>query len=409
MNKFLLIILLYFFVIDLSNAQTDGTYALIIVNMNAKVYVDGVESGTISANQPLKIAVTSGEHYIQAKSSINETQEANQIVNFEVAKQKIVKLDIVTASQAISNANTTIEVANLNFNIRGSLTVATWVANNPDKAYPDYPNFYYAFEKGDEIVVDFSMSNTNGTNILIISSHPDDITKYSNQTLVSLSDHRIKVEERGIYRFSFATNHSFDRNCSLKIKRLPLDPAKMFNPTVSFKKIYTPVQVQQTQEYFVNSGSNATFKGGNSRVILPIKLPANTVQWYYTFSAARDLAEVKKTGEGFQLLGNLTKLIDETGALSFGINQLTQPSGADYCEIYLIDYTNITPFENKTEYKYFLSGSRKNLKSGVVKVEDTVHGNLYIGIINPDRYYGIHVSIEAVAIVESTGYVMTQQ
>jgi hypothetical protein len=46
-----------------------------------------------------------------------------------------------------------------------------------------------------------------------------------------------------------------------------------------------------------------------------------------------------------------------------------------------------------------LDGSRENLKSSVVHVKTYPRSPIFIGIKNPDWSFGIHVSIEAVAIV----------
>jgi hypothetical protein len=45
-------------------------------------------------------------------------------------------------------------------------------------------------------------------------------------------------------------------------------------------------------------------------------------------------------------------------------------------------------------------------RAGNVKVTCCNSGSYYLGIRNPDLTYGIHVSVEAVALVGSDGYVM---
>src|SRR6202008_2289578 len=125
-----------------------------------------------------------------------------------------------------------------------------------------------------------------------------------------------RVEERSIYRLTFSTNHLFARNCLLTISRKPSSPeSTSFNCNVSKQKIYNPVSVIEPTAHFLNSGSNATFRGGRSRLVLPVTLPANTVEWYYRFSASRNQTEIDNVRKNFQLLGELSQLLlSATGA-----------------------------------------------------------------------------------------------
>ncbi|MBK7561210.1 MAG: hypothetical protein IPI68_06720 [Chitinophagaceae bacterium] len=69
---------------------------------------------------------------------------------------------------------------------------------------------------------------------------------------------------------------------------------------------------------------NALLQGGKSRITLPVLIPKNTVEWYYTFSANREEEEVSRTKNSINLMGQLTKLIDKTGVLNIGVEMLTK-------------------------------------------------------------------------------------
>lgn len=97
-------------------------------------------------------------------------------------------------------------------------------------------------------------------------------------------------------------------------------------------------------------------------------------------------------------------LIDQAGILGFGINSLTHPPGADYCDIYLLDSENSQFFEAKQSYRYFPIGTRKNIKSGISEMTFGAGELYYLGLLNPDITYGIHTSIEVVAIVLEEDY-----
>jgi len=108
---------------------------------------------------------------------------------------------------------------------------------------------------------------------------------------------------------------------------------------------------------------------------------------------------VKMTGAGI-IAGKATDI---------AIEQLSQPPGNNYCDIYLLTYENLSKFENKLQYSYLTQGTRENFKSGNVKIVSYNSGNYFLGIRNPDNLYGINVLIEIVAITMTQDYVMEQK
>ena len=288
------------------------------------------------------------------------------------------------------------------------------ISDDPDKSYP-YPIFYYAFDKGDEITLNISMSNKKGTNLIELSTYHDGVVRYANNSFVELKDMKIKVPERAIYKFKFATNHIFPRNCFLKVSRTPAFSETIdFNTKVTLQKILTPISVQEPQELYINSGSNASLMGGKSRVLIPVKLPPNTVEWFYRFSASRNKEEISNVKKNFGLLGELTSLaLNLTGVgaavTSIAVERLSQPPGANYCDIFFIEHKYIQAFEAKLDdqWKYFTEGSRKNLSSGNVKITCCNDGMFYLAIRNPDSTIGVNVSIEVVAITAREEYAIS--
>lgn len=276
--------------------------------------------------------------------------------------------------------------------------------------------YYYGFCKGDQIVFSFEEMNNKKLTEIEIIEYPSS-SKFMDFKTKKIENKIINVTQTGIYAFRFSNSALGRRICKYKIQRIPTsDATKNFNSSVYWrtvtdttyytnqekyliKKEYVPKAVLPSTDYYVNSGINATFQGGKSRITFPVNLPQNTVEWYYQFSASRNKEEIKKTKKTFNLLGQLTNLIDQTGALSFGINALTQPPGADYCDIYLLDYDNSRLFEAKLQYYYLTKGTRENIKSGIVKMNGGSGQSYYIGIKNPDNTHGVNVVIEVIVIV----------
>lgn len=158
----------------------------------------------------------------------------------------------------------------------------------------------------------------------------------------------------------------------------------------------------QNEKFYVNSRSNAFIKGGKSRVLVPVNLPENTVEWYYVFTASRNEDEVKQTLNTFNLASVLSGYIKRDADLKSAVANMVTPPGAEICDIYLLDEKNAWQFTDKEDFSYNLNASRENYKSGLVRVWDTNANKVYLGLSNPDNLHGIHIAVEVVAVVKRT-------
>lgn len=290
------------------------------------------------------------------------------------------------------------------------------VAENTLKVKPfGEETFYYGFAEGDQMIFSFDEVNDKELKELEIIELPSS-SKFMDYKTKKIENKILNIAKTGIYKFRFSNSAVTGRVCRFKIQRIPgREDLKNFDCNVywrtvndSSKKVqqerylvktnYQAVQILEPSEFFVNSGRNSLFEGGKSRITLPINLPSNTVEWYYTFSATRNDAEVAATKKSMNLMAQLTKLVDQSGALNIGIEMLTKPPGGNVCDVFLVDANNRAPFEAKTDFQYFTEGTRENLTSGVVKVKSSLFSNAFLGIRNPDAGYGIHLIVEAVAI-----------
>lgn len=329
----------------------------------------------------------------------------------------------------LSRAQEPIAVTNQSINITGSLAVGTWMNQHPGQAYPNYPRMYYGFAEGDEIVIDFATDNRKGTQLIEVTEWESKSVVYSNRQFQVLDGIRIKVPKTAVYKFEFATNHIFDRQARVTIKRIPAsETTRNFNCNVIWKTVndtsflvvderkkvsssYEAVTLQTPIDQYINSGRNALFQGGKSRIIYQVNLPENTVEWYYSFAASRSQGDVAATKAGMKMVTELAGLLDRSGLLSLSINALTQPPGADYCDVYLLRPEQLQAFINKEDDKwgYIAEGSRENLKSGIVKIKNCCTNNTwYLGFKNPDAGVGLSVMYEIVAIVEKPRYETAQ-
>jgi hypothetical protein len=393
-------------------AQAKGNI-LIIADKECELTIDGEKKSNLIASQPLKVELEEGEHYIQC-ICLDKIEKA-QVVSVESVKQKVIKIQFTESepSKTVSgnSGNKKLEpilVANLNFTIPGQVLNVLTVAGGGEKGV-ELPTFVYAFEEGDEVHMDCTLENEKGSIVLEVTTEPENLTIYSNRDFKKMSNEKFIVNKRGIYKFVFSTNHGWDRKGRFTIKRVPKDESKIsFNTTAIKKKQFKTVTIQEPSTHFVNSISNEDFKGGKSRIVIPVNLPNNTIEWYYIISSTRDEQEIKSTMKQFHLLGDLNKAVvglnPTTTAVNIAMNLITQPPGANYCDIYLLDYANQGSFLAKQKFSCLIQGSRENVTSAAVKIDCCKTGQYYLAIKNPDSWYGIYVGIEIVAIVADEGY-----
>ncbi|MEJ8802812.1 DUF1036 domain-containing protein [Pontibacter sp. H249] len=163
------------------------------------------------------------------------------------------------------------------------------------------------------------------------------------------------------------------------------------------KMTYRTVTVLEPQVGYLVSYYNP----GNSRTLIPVTLPENTVRWYYEFTAYRNKADVEAVRNTFQLASELSIFIDQTGFLKLATAALTPPVGGDICNVYLIeDELQAKIFMQKqSNFKRVTDASRTSLTSAVVPVQHPGK-QVYLGLHNPADVDGIYFAIEVVAVVE---------
>lgn len=386
-----LIIILLVILAHVSHAQNLASI-LIVSDKNARVLFDGAEIGQLLKNKPGKFEVTSGEHYLQVICQCPEMLEKNEILNLEDNVQKVLKFEF-GETQPDSHINEKL-ISEIAFSIPGVLSGST-------EAPVENPVFYYAFETGDKVILDMKMTNAKGTNNLQVISYPDGQTVFSKSNFQHLNKLNIPIHKRGIYDFSFSTNHAFGRNAKLNVYRSAASKeTENFNSLVFWKEEFKAVVIQDTYKGTVNSESNEEFKGGRSLITIPINFPENTVKWYYEFSATQNKKELNKISNSFNLFSELTGLIEQFDVLSFGIEQLTKPLGSSYCDIYLVDNQNMELSKIGLKYLKLVEGSRDNVSSAIVEVSNNLDTPLYLQIKNTNYLHGVQFAIQIVAVVK---------
>lgn len=151
----------------------------------------------------------------------------------------------------------------------------------------------------------------------------------------------------------------------------------------------------------LNGGLRSSF-GGKSRTFIKIDLPANTREWYYSFTTATGASGTANLNLALQLS---TLLVDPSGLSAMALKKIKVPAGTSSSDIYLCDRQNIDLFEAKADlngssFRYILEGSVMNTTQALVKIDDVKQGTWYIGLKNPSSLDATNIVIEVVAIVE---------
>jgi len=159
-------------------------------------------------------------------------------------------------------------------------------------------------------------------------------------------------------------------------------------------------QIIETRSIYLNGGLRSQF-GGNSRVYIKIDLPPNTVQWYYSFSTSAGESGTQNLNLGLQLS---SLLVDSSGLAS---STIEIPEGSNSIDVYLCDWENIQLFKNKTDndggtFYYMTEGTVQNTRHALVEIDDIRSGSWYLGLKNPSELNGVNVTIEVVAISETS-------
>lgn len=276
--------------------------------------------------------------------------------------------------------------------------------------------FQFGLCEGDHLLIEFNEKKGKKVERLVLREL-EGITIFQDYQFSEISKKKIKISKTAIYEIAIKNRSAAKRTCYLQLSRLPATEAfRNFNSTVysriirdttykTKKKPFVryqgvkPVILAEKNLIYLDNRTKAIFPGANSKVVVTVNLPINTVEWYYQFSSYRNKDKINSVNQTFDLIGNISKVLDRTGLVKLGIQMLTHPPGGDICSVYLLDASNSHAFKNTNSWRYQQLGSRENYNSGIVKIKQLGGGTQYIGIQNPELFHGINVLFEVVAIV----------
>ena len=168
---------------------------------------------------------------------------------------------------------------------------------------------------------------------------------------------------------------------------------------------YKIVPLVEDRQYELDGGVIVL---NTSRVIIPVNLPENTIEWYYMFASYSNEDVLNKRTSDINLATKLSLALDQTGLTSALVSTLLTPNGSSSSNIYVFgDRYNAVNFVNKTDWDLFPEYWKYYDQ---VSIESATHGKQVIRFAPKEQFYiGIQagpspvlVDVEIVAIVDES-------
>jgi hypothetical protein len=204
---------------------------------------------------------------------------------------------------------------------------------------------------------------------------------------------------------SFSVSSCFSQDVLDILKKVIGEDSKNTKP----KTLNTIKIISTTKK--LNGGVRAAFGSGfgaTSRVAIPINLPENTVEWYYSFTTTNGGSggfnnALKLAVQVGSIVSNLSTAgiasIFTRGLSQSAVNSIEVPNGSMAVNTYLLDVEYLNPFIQKKEFSYYESESSLQSTQSLVRINKFTKGKFYLGLQNISSTSAVEVQVEVVAIV----------
>ena len=380
-------------VVSFSVFAQQKTSILVLSNQEGKLLVDGAEQLWLKSSEPAKLSLEDGDHIIQLKTS---AETFTRTISCSDGKQKVINFDESSNAKVSSPhpATDALTVSDIQVDLPGSISGSHQIHK------------VYRFDEGDEISIDFEILNRNGTVNLILSSYPDNGMIFSKEKVSTITDERIRIPKRGIYYFTFSTNHIVNRSAHFVVKRKAATEAgQTFSTTVQVKydTAYQEVLNQQVRVYSIGA------IGHINRTITRINLPPQTTYWVYWIGVGQESIEKMKQF-ATQLSGVAAKV--PGGALcAFGLQLIpTLPmfNSTATVNYRFADNNNSEIFSNgNPTYQYYNFKEGTNVTTDYA-IEKTNIKELNLCLWNNSSFSGHDVNIRVGAFIVKPTFIQEQ-
>lgn len=360
-------------------------------NKDGRLLIDATEIAAIKANEAIKVPLDEGEHIVQVKT---ESGHQSKTIHCTDGKQKVVIFEF-TLQEPLPAANTNKlqVVADTELDLPGSLSQQGWL------------NKFYSFDEGDEIFFTLKVLNKKGTVNIYFYSYPDNALIFSKETEQAVEDQKIVIPRKGVYRFSFATNHIINRSAHFTVRRNPkLAAGKPVSTTVRVKydTIYHEVLNTQVRVYSQTNNTNP------NRTTVRINLPENTAYWVYWIGVSQESMDAMKSFTDKLSKGAAKFAANPIAAFGLGlISELPMFKSTATIGYRFTDHGNSRLFLNGQPYNYFTfkEGNAVTTDYALIK---TVGRDLNFCLWNNNLVTGHNVEIKVGAFIIKKTYVQDE-
>ena len=166
---------------------------------------------------------------------------------------------------------------------------------------------------------------------------------------------------------------------------------------LSNAQTYKTITIVPQQTITLHSGLRS-IGGSVSRTAIKVTLPANTVEWYYSFTTTKGESGISALNLAAQVGAFAT-----SGPLGAAVaKSINVPSGSGEADVWLMTPESKEAFDSKNDnlVRYFPDLSLLSRNHAVKPITERLKGTYYLGLRNPSSAVGISITIEVVAVVK---------
>ncbi len=172
-----------------------------------------------------------------------------------------------------------------------------------------------------------------------------------------------------------------------------------------------PKAVMVTETRIALNGTLNSSMGGNCKTVIEVPLPPNTIEWYYTFTTARNEQSDNRLNRFIGLTTKVASLLASSyaagasvkfeGLAENAIKAMVIPQGAIAVNAYVVDANNSQLFLNGQQFNSYIGGTHMQSVSGssLIKLNQYSPRLLYIALYNPNVTSGVLIDVEVTATV----------
>lgn len=346
MKKTTLLFAVLSFAVSIS-AQSDTTILLVPCKTGMLV-IDGIEKGTVEADDVRREKLSFGDHYIQLKTA---DKKYNTTVKLPGLPSGIVRLGCEETALVAGR----IKLLDKKLTLVGILN-QTLEKNT------------IGLDTGDDLIINCHLTNNKGTANISITRQETGTEIYKKESFPSLNDEHVRIPQKGIYVITLSTNALLAREAQIVLERQPaLSSDPNFKTTVGWVIDTSFVELQTTNTRVFSQ----TAPGRINRTLVNVNLPANTAYWAYWIGV--DQAATEQMQRFTENLGSVGKVIGKNPLVQLGfglIKEIPMFSTTSTVNYHIADAINAQQFLAGQQYSYYRFKYANNVSSDYALVSD---------------------------------------